>query len=106
MVMATMVDPEVLLLDEHTAALDPKTALQILELTDQIVRAKQLTTMMVTHNMAQALSYGNRLIMLHQGRIILDVAGEEKASLTVDELLARFYSVKGEEFALDRSLLC
>lgn len=106
MVMATMVDPEVLLLDEHTAALDPKTALHILELTDQIVRAKELTTLMVTHNMAQALSHGNRLIMLHQGRIILDVAGEEKASLTVDELLERFYSVKGEVFASDRSLLC
>ena len=106
MVMATMVDPEVLLLDEHTAALDPKTALQILELTDQIVRAKQLTTLMVTHNMAQALTYGNRLIMLHQGRIILDVGEKEKASLTVDELLGRFYRVKGEEFALDRSLLC
>ena len=106
MVMATLIDPEVLLLDEHTAALDPKTARQILELTNRIVRAKQLTTMMVTHNMSEALTYGNRLIMLHQGRIIFDVSGDEKAGLTIDDLLNRFYSIKGEAFSLDRSLLC
>ena len=106
MMMATLIDPEVLLLDEHTAALDPKTAQQILELTDQIVGAKQLTSLMVTHNMAQALAYGNRLIMLHQGRIILDVSGGEKAALTVDDLLKRFYSAQGEAFSLDRALLC
>jgi putative ABC transport system ATP-binding protein len=106
MVMATLMDPEVLLLDEHTAALDPKTAWQILELTERIVRSKQLTTLMVTHNMSEALAYGNRLIMLHQGRIILDVSGDEKADLTVDELLKRFYTIKGEAFSLDRALLC
>jgi putative ABC transport system ATP-binding protein len=106
MIMATLVEPEVLLLDEHTAALDPKTARQILELTGQIVDAKQLTTMMVTHNMAQALAYGNRLMMLHQGRIILDVSGEKKRNLSVEDLLSQFYRVQGEAFALDRSLLC
>jgi putative ABC transport system ATP-binding protein len=106
MIMATLIDPEVLLLDEHTAALDPKTARQILDLTDQIVGAKQLTTMMVTHNMSQALALGNRLIMLHQGRIILDVGGQEKVGLTVNDLLGRFYSVQEESFSLDRSLLC
>lgn len=106
MIMATLSDPQVLLLDEHTAALDPKTARQILALTDRIVGAQQLTTLMVTHNMAQALAYGNRLIMLHQGRVILDVRGEDKAGLTVEDLLARFYSARGEAFVLDRSLLC
>lgn len=106
MIMATLIEPEVLLLDEHTAALDPKTARQILELTGQIVEARHLTTMMVTHNMAQALAYGNRLMMLHQGRIILDVSGEEKQNLSVDDLLAQFYRTQGEAFALDRALLC
>lgn len=106
MIMATLIEPEVLLLDEHTAALDPKTARQILELTRQIVETKHLTTMMVTHNMAQALAYGNRLIMLHQGRIILDVSGKKKRKLSVEDLLAQFYRAQGEAFALDRSLLC
>lgn len=106
MIMATLIEPEVLLLDEHTAALDPKTARQILELTDKIVSTKGLTTLMVTHNMSQALAYGNRLVMLHQGRIILDVGGQEKAGLTVDDLLARFYSAQGEAFTMDRALLC
>jgi len=106
MIMATLIEPEVLLLDEHTAALDPKTARQILELTGQIVEARHLTTMMVTHNMAQALAYGNRLIMLHQGHIILDVSGEKKQNLSVDDLLAQFYRTQGEAFALDRALLC
>lgn len=106
MIMATSIDPQVLLLDEHTAALDPKTARQILDLTDRIVGNRQLTTLMVTHNLAQALAHGNRLIMLHQGRIILDIGGAEKAGLTVDDLLARFYGAQGEAFVLDRSLLC
>ena len=106
MIMATLIEPEVLLLDEHTAALDPKTARQILELTRQIVETKHLTTMMVTHNMAQALAYGNRLMMLHQGRIILDVSGKKKRKLSVEDLLAQFYRAQGEAFALDRSLLC
>ena len=105
MVMATLVEPQVLLLDEHTAALDPKTATQILDLTCRIVETRQLTTLMVTHNMAQALVCGNRLIMLHRGRVILDVSGEEKTGLAVDDLLARFYASQGEIFASDRALL-
>ena len=105
MIMATLIEPEVLLLDEHTAALDPKTAAQILDLTHRIIETRGLTTLMVTHNMAQALSFGNRLIMLHRGRVILDVAGEEKAGLKVDDLLARFYSSQGEAFSSDRALL-
>ena len=106
MIMATLIDPEVLLLDEHTAALDPKTARQIIDLTERLVAAKELTTLMVTHNMAQALALGNRLIMLHQGSIILDVRGEEKAGLTLEDLLERFYTVQGEAFSMDRALLC
>jgi putative ABC transport system ATP-binding protein len=105
MVMATLVEPEVLLLDEHTAALDPKTAAQMLDLTRRIVETRGLTTLMVTHNMAQALACGNRLMMLHRGRIILDVAGAEKQGLGVDDLLERFYSSQGEAFASDRALL-
>ncbi|EPR42395.1 ABC transporter related protein [Desulfovibrio sp. X2] len=105
MLMATMVEPRILLLDEHTAALDPKTANQILQLTEEIVRTHHLTTLMVTHNMNQALSLGNRLIMLHRGEIILDIQGEEKATLQVEDLLARFYSIKGEVFSSDKMLL-
>ncbi|MBC8208770.1 MAG: ABC transporter ATP-binding protein [Desulfobulbaceae bacterium] len=103
MVMATLVRPEVLLLDEHTAALDPKTAAQILNLTHTIVREQQLTAMMITHNMKHAIAFGNRLIMLHQGRIILDV--RDKAGLTVDSLLQRFYESQGEELSMDSMLL-
>jgi putative ABC transport system ATP-binding protein len=105
MVMATLVEPQVLLLDEHTAALDPKTAAQILDLTRRIVETRELTTLMVTHNMTQALACGNRLIMLHRGRILLDVVGKEKMRLSVDDLLARFYASQGEVFASDRALL-
>jgi putative ABC transport system ATP-binding protein len=105
MVMATLVEPQVLLLDEHTAALDPKTAAQILELTRHMVASRKLTTLMVTHNMAQALACGNRLIMLHRGQVILDVSDEEKSGLGVDDLLARFYASQGEVFASDRALL-
>lgn len=105
MLMATMVEPRVLLLDEHTAALDPKTANQILELTERIVREHHLTTLMVTHNMNQALKLGNRLIMLHRGEIILDIKGKEKADLQVQDLLARFYTIKGEAFSSDKMLL-
>ena len=105
LLMATLVRPKVLLLDEHTAALDPKTANAILLLTEHIVTEQKLTTLMVTHNMNQALKLGNRLIMLHQGTIILDVAGEEKLRLTVNDLLAQFYAVKGEEFSSDKMLL-
>lgn len=105
MLMATMVKPDVLLLDEHTAALDPKTASQIIELTEQIVESEKLTTLMVTHNMNQALAMGNRLIMLHQGEIILDVEGEDKRKLTVEDLLQQFYAVRGEKLTSDRMLL-
>ncbi len=105
MLMATMVKPSVLLLDEHIAALDPKTANQILHLTDTIVREQNLTTLMITHNMKHALHFGNRLIMLHQGKIIFDVSGEEKQGLTVEDLLDRFYILQKEELALDSMLL-
>ena len=105
MLMATMIRPEVLLLDEHIAALDPKTANQILQLTHDIVRQQGLTTLMITHNMKHAIAFGNRLIMLHQGRIILDLSGPAKENLTVVDLLAQFYKTQGEELALDSLLL-
>lgn len=105
MLMATLVRPDVLLLDEHIAALDPKTANQILQLTQSIVQKQQLTTLMITHNMKHAIHFGSRLIMLHQGRIILDVSGEEKEKLTVETLLDQFYKIQGEELALDSMLL-
>lgn len=105
MLMATMVRPEVLLLDEHIAALDPKTANQILLLTRDIIAQQRLTTLMITHNMKHAIAFGDRLIMLHQGRIIFDVAGDDKKNLTVADLLARFYQTQGEELALDSLLL-
>jgi len=105
MLMATMLRPEVMLLDEHIAALDPKTANQILALTVQIVKSEKLTTLMITHNMKQAIALGNRLIMLHQGKIIFDIQGEEKKNLTVNDLLNKFYTNQGEELALDSLLL-
>ena len=104
MVMATLVRPELLLLDEHTAALDPKTAAQILELTRNIVTAHGLTTLMVTHNMHQALALGNRLIMMHRGRIIFDVRGAQKTGLTVEDLLDKFQSQADADVS-DRMLL-
>ena len=105
MLMATMIKPEVLLLDEHIAALDPKTASQILTLTQKIVTEQGLTTLMITHNMKHAISFGNRLIMLHQGAVLLDLQGQEKENLTVKDLLAQFYRAQGEELALDSLLL-
>ena len=105
LLMATLTNPRVLLLDEHTAALDPKTASKVLELTEQIVAERQLTTLMVTHNMNDAIRLGNRLIMMHEGRVIYDVAGEEKRSLTVPDLLQKFEEVSGGELANDRMLL-
>nr|WP_232363776.1 ATP-binding cassette domain-containing protein [Desulfogranum japonicum] len=105
MLMATMLKPSVLLLDEHIAALDPKTANQILHLTDTIIREQNLTTLMITHNMKHALHFGNRLIMLHQGKILFDVSGKEKQRLTVEDLLDRFYLLQKEELALDSMLL-
>ena len=105
LLMATLTNPRVLLLDEHTAALDPKTASKVLELTEQIVAERQLTTLMVTHNMNDAIRLGNRLIMMHEGRVIYDVAGEEKRSLTVPDLLEKFEEVSGGALANDRMLL-
>ena len=105
LLMATLKRPKLLLLDEHTAALDPKTAAKVMELTDRIVREGQLTTMMITHNMRDAIQYGNRLIMLHDGHVILDIAGEEKKKLTVPDLLEQFTKASGDEFANDRAIL-
>ena len=90
LLMATMNRPKLLLLDEHTAALDPKTAAKVLELTDQIVNKHKLTTLMITHNMKDAIAHGNRLIMMHAGQVIIDVSGEEKKRLTVEQLLNLF----------------
>lgn len=90
LIMASISNPKILLLDEHTAALDPKTSDEIIKLTDKIVRQKNITTLMVTHNLKHALTYGDRLIMLHKGNIILDVSKEEKEKLTIDEILKRF----------------
>jgi len=105
LLMATVKKPKLLLLDEHTAALDPKTAERVLSMTDQLIKENNLTTMMITHNMRDAIKYGNRLIMMHDGRIILDIKGDEKKKLTVESLLKRFGSASGEEFAYDRTLL-
>ena len=105
LLMATLKRPKLLLLDEHTAALDPKTAAKVLEITDRLVRENELTALMVTHNMKDAIAYGNRLIMMNAGRIILDVAGEEKKNLTIEALLAKFSQASGAEFANDRALL-
>lgn len=105
LLMATLTNPRVLLLDEHTAALDPKTASKVLELTEQIVDERKLTTLMVTHNMNDAIRLGNRLIMMHEGRVIYDVAGEEKRALTVPDLLQKFEEVSGGQLANDRMLL-
>jgi len=95
LLMATIKKPKILLLDEHTAALDPKTAATVLELSDQIVKENNLTTLMVTHNMQNAIDYGNRLIMMHEGRVIFDVKGEEKKALTVEALLHKFNELGG-----------
>lgn len=105
LLMATLKKPKLLLLDEHTAALDPKTADKVLKLSDRFVKEGNLTTLMVTHNMRHAIEHGNRLIMMHEGRVILDIKGEEKQQLTVEDLLKRFGQVSGEEFANDRALL-
>ena len=105
LLMATIVPPKLLLLDEHTAALDPKTAAKVLDLTEQIVAENKLSTIMITHNMKDAIRMGNRLIMMHEGRIIYDVSGEEKKNLKVSQLLEKFEQVSGEEFANDRMML-
>ncbi len=105
LLMATLTEPKLLLLDEHTAALDPKTASKVLDLTEKIVDERRLTTHMVTHNMNDAIRLGNRLIMMHEGRVIYDVSGAEKRSLTVADLLQKFEEVSGGELANDRMLL-
>lgn len=105
LLMASLKKPKLLLLDEHTAALDPKTAQKVLELTNQIVEKNHLTTFMVTHNMKQAISMGNRLIMMNEGRIIYDVSGEEKKNLEVSDLLKKFDEVSHGTFANDRMIL-
>ena len=105
LLMATMNPPKLLFLDEHTAALDPKTAAKVLATTDMIVNRDHLTTIMITHNMKDAIAHGNRLIMLMDGKIILDIKGEEKKKLTVEDLLHQFEKASGEEFANDRALL-
>lgn len=105
LLMASLQKPDLLLLDEHTAALDPKTAAKVLELSDKIIGENHLTAMMVTHNMKDAIAHGNRLIMMHEGRIIYDVSGEEKKNLHVSDLLAKFEEASGGEFANDRMML-
>ncbi|MCI8663264.1 MAG: ABC transporter ATP-binding protein [Hungatella sp.] len=105
LLMATLKKPKLLLLDEHTAALDPKTAAKVLETTESIVNQDRLTTLMITHNMRDAIHIGNRLIMMNNGRIIYDVSGEEKAKLTVEDLMHKFAEASGEEFANDRMML-
>ncbi|HJA92861.1 MAG TPA: ABC transporter ATP-binding protein [Candidatus Eisenbergiella merdipullorum] len=105
LLMATLKRPQLLLLDEHTAALDPKTAAKVLEVTQRIVDEEHLTTMMITHNMKDAITHGNRLIMMHEGRIIYDVEGEEKKKLKVSDLLQKFEQASGGEFANDRMML-
>ena len=105
LLMATLQKPKLLLLDEHTAALDPQTARKVLDLTNEMVTEQNLTALMVTHNMKDAIQIGNRLIMMHDGRIIYDVSGKEKKELTVDDLLKKFAEASGGEFANDRMML-
>ena len=105
LLMATLKKPKVLLLDEHTAALDPKTAAKVLELSDEIIEENNLTALMVTHNMKDAIAHGNRLIMMSDGKIILDISGEDKKALTVDILLKKFEESSGSKLENDRMLL-
>ena len=105
LLMATLIKPKLLLLDEHTAALDPKTAAKVLNATDRIVSKDHLTTLMITHNMRDAIAHGNRLIMMHDGRIILDIRGDDKQKLTVEDLMHEFEKISGEAFASDKALL-
>lgn len=105
LLMASLITPKLLLLDEHTAALDPKTSQMVLDLTNQLVTEQQLTTLMITHNMEQALAYGSRLIMMHEGNIVVDVSGEEKKQLTVPDLLELFKQNSGDLMTDDALLL-
>ena len=106
LLMATMQKPKLLLLDEHTAALDPKTAAKVMEVTRTLVNQDRLTTLMITHNMRDAIEYADRLIMMHEGRIALDIAGGEKQKLTVEDLLAKFGQATGSAETTDKLLLC
>ena len=105
LLMATLQKPKLLLLDEHTAALDPKTAAKVLDATQRIVEQNNLTTLMITHNMRDAITYGNRLIMMYDGRVVVDVSGEEKKNLTVEQLLNLFSKASGSDEANDKLLL-
>ena len=105
LLMATLQQPKLLLLDEHTAALDPKTAAKVLEATQRIVERSNLTTLMITHNMRDAIAYGNRLIMMYNGHVVVDVSGEEKKNLTVEQLLGLFSKASGSDEADDKLLL-
>ncbi len=105
LMMATLKQPKMLLLDEHTAALDPKTGAKVLSLTEELVAENNLTTMMITHNMRDAIKYGNRLLMLHEGRIIVDISGEDKNKLQVEDLLHLFEQASGSQLDNDRMLL-
>ena len=105
LLMATLQEPKLLLLDEHTAALDPKTAAKVLDATQRIVEKSNLTTLMITHNMRDAIAYGNRLIMMYDGHVVVDVSGEEKKHLTVEQLLALFSKASGSDEANDKLLL-
>ena len=105
LLMAAMKKPKLLLLDEHTAALDPKTAAKVLEITDKLIKDNGLTALMVTHNMRDAIAHGNRIIMMNAGKIVLDIKGEDKKKLTVEALLAEFTKASGAEFSNDRALL-
>lgn len=105
LLMATLRKPKILLLDEHTAALDPKTAAKVLEITNRLVTENNLTTLMITHNMHDAIEYGNRLIMMYEGHVVVDVSGEEKKKLTIDELLDLFESASGSRFSDDKVML-
>lgn len=105
LLMATLKSPKLLLLDEHTAALDPKTAAKVLDITNKLVTENKLTTLMITHNMHDAIEYGNRLIMMHEGRVVVDVSGEAKKNLTIPQLLGLFEQASGSEFTSDKVML-
>ena len=105
LLMATLKAPKLLLLDEHTAALDPKTAAKVLEITEKLVEENKLTTLMITHNMRDAIRYGNRLIMMNNGKIVVDISGENKKNLTVEDLLSLFTQASGSDFTSDRAIL-
>jgi len=105
LLMAALRTPKLLLLDEHTAALDPKTAAKVLALSDEIIREQKLTALMITHNMGDAIEYGNRLIMMHEGRIVVNVSGEEKKKLTRADLLDLFEKAAGKHLDSDKLLL-